>query len=351
MAFTLGAYSLAGDPLGPLEFSNLRLRRPLSAGQSLEFRSWLDVVGQRLEASTTQVRFFEDGVPLFGGVISPPLERAPEGLRVNALGPLAAMKRQRQTVYAPAGAPRLDLIVDELLTQENARSPTHLRIGQLAGTFSTLTSYQLLPGVEVPESLVALATSEPGFYFLEYPDFAPAGNWGRLDMRAPDVGSGDDLQAQVRFEYGRGTRDNLASYLLSESAIVNAVTVRGAATDPALPAPVIRIQDDASIALYGLREVHTELVDVVSDQFMTAMAQSQMKPEPVETLSFTPLTGADVPRVLRDFEVGDTVGVVIRDGPVNVEAAARIVEAQLIVSDDSSEAAQELVAESALEEA
>jgi hypothetical protein len=344
MAFSLAAYTLRGDLLGSIPWKEGALTRTLSGGLRLEFGTWL-ADAPPLRTSETHVRLREDDELLFGGIIAPPLEMVPEGVKVQCVSPFLDLSRQRVDAYQGGPATSLEFIVHNLLYDENIRANTHLGVTVRQGDpLPNVAGYLLQEGSDVQEAILTLATGDPGFWFKENPvDSATLaeGAWSALTLYNA-ASSGVDLSGSVRFEYGPGTKDNLQSYDLSDQPVVNGVTAAGTVND----APVnARAEDAGSIEEFGLREEYLSLSDASSIDVLNAAAAAALRPTPQRALSFVVEKGEEVPRFLRDFDIGDLIGVLVMDGELQLELAVRIVEGRLLLPDDETVAGQELTVE------
>jgi hypothetical protein len=162
-------------------------------------------------------------------------------------------------------------------------------------------------------------------------------DFAELVLRWPDAGTD---RTAARFEYGEGTLANLATYTLTQSLPINAVTYTGASEKPSLTA---RASDPASIARYDLLEAWYSDPDVTVASTLQEKADERLRAFPSQVVEVDAVVagpsvaGPPVPRLWRDFDVGDTVYLSVRDDATRVyNMPALVTGAALSVSEEDA---------------
>lgn len=334
--------NLAGVRRGDVEFVGAKLTRRLNGGMTLSFsadpnddRSTEIAVGTRVAKLYDQ----ELNALRFHGKIRDPLTRTPDAIAVTAGGPVALLDRRRRQSEFRRTAIDAGVIVDELLDEENLRSPTRLRMREPIPP-SVLRDRVFEPGRAILEALTQLAEADDGFYFLEQPLDGVAGTYAELELRYPAAGVD---QPDVKLEFGEGTLANLESYKITEGLPINAVTTVGAGSG-VTGRLTGRREEAGSIAAYDLLETEIGYSNVTEQATLDQLAQEGLQPAPRKTYSVAPLpaggaevNGVYVPRLFRDFDVGDTIRIAIKDGATQeADVVVRVTEATIAIADNDA---------------
>jgi hypothetical protein len=196
-------------------------------------------------------------------------------------------------------------IISEVLTAANAESPSGLRIGTLTASTSTYVAGWFYK--RASEAIAELAATLDGPDYRVRPILYEGGYIGELDV-GPSLST---YRPHAAFEHGDG--------LLNVRRFRRAVSLEGSANRfYSLPSGfpdnavgnVLSTEDAASIAARGHLEdvVPTDLtVDGLRAELLAA--HLAVRKGPRQTISLEPVRdlGARVPKLGRDFEVGDVV--------------------------------------------
>lgn len=335
---------------GDVEYRDLKITRQLNGGMTAS--TTVDAYSETAPEVTIGNRALriydtELDVVRFCGKLREPFSRKPETISVAAGSPWTFLdRRQRATRYDTAelyGAARAaQLIVSDLITAENTRSPTRLRIGALQAAVARTRTYEV--GKSIQEAIAQLAEVDDPIYFVENAVDDTAGIFAELLVRYP--ASGVDRPG-AKFEYGDGTIGNLDDYTITEALPTNGVTAIGAG-DGEAGQLTSRKTDAASIATYDLLEMQASYTDVSVQATLDQHALEALAPAPVRTYSVSPIASGDgegeiyVPRLWRDFDVGDIVRLTIHNGANQADdVQARVTEATIAIADDTE--AEQLV--------
>ena len=344
-AYALELADLAGAGLGEPAFRSLVLDRRLNGGQILTAVVANDAQAARYaRLGETVARLWRDGRLIFHGRLREPLAARPGVLELAAGSPYTLLDRRQLVNLHNYFATDQCAIILGLMGDENRRSHTGLAMATIP--YPTVTrdrTYE--PGKSIQEIIAQLAGVEGGFYFVERPilDRARPPVLAELELRWPAAGA---ARPAVRFEYGEGTLANLAGYTLNELLPLNRVTVSGG--EPAgggeAPAPAVAASMP-SIARYGMLEAWFSDPDVSEPATLAQKAAARLRPDPVTLVEIEPVAGGPavggppVPLLGRDFDLGDTVTVSVRDETTEVYGLAlMVIHTRLTVSpDDDSE--------------
>lgn len=224
-------------------------------------------------------------------------------------------------------------IVNALVTAENTRATTHLRVA--AGTAGPNRDRTYEVGKNVGEAIRQLAEVQDGFYYVVNP-VDDGATVGELVLRYPDPGS---TAGAARFEHGPGTIGSLTAVEASVLPPINRVTGFGAGDET--DQLIVSEEDTASIAAYGLYESSVQHVDVSIEQTLRDHCTDALRPDPRRTLVVQVATAGSVfvPSPWDDFDVGDTVSIATRtDSPVNsYEGTAVVTEVTVSLDDQGNE--------------
>lgn len=195
-------------------------------------------------------------------------------------------------------------IVDALVLTENSMSATGLRVAAGVGGPPRDRTYEV--GKCVGEAVLQLAEVDDGFWFRVDP--VDAGSvFSEFVVLYPS--SGGDSGAVLG--WGEGTVGNLASVEVSVMPPVNYVLAFGAGDgDSQL---YLSIGNGDSIAEHGLLEAVITHTDVSEESTLTAHARDALRPtEQVSVRLDAASIQANTPRPWDDFDVGQTMSIVLR---------------------------------------
>lgn len=218
-------------------------------------------------------------------------------------------------------------IAESLIGTANAQSTTGLVVGDVEATVNRGRVYQY---ANIGEEIVNLSNLLDGFDFEEQP-----------------ISSGEDLATFVvfadagtdtpgaRFEYGPAMLGNVRALSRTTEPPVNRVRVLGANGLTS----VKELPD--SIVKYGVCFMQVSAADVDVQATLDDKAFALLRPNPVQTFTFTPDYGVtNCPRLWDSFSLGSTVRLFARRGALYVDEAVRVNAATIVISDDGFEAVE-----------
>jgi hypothetical protein len=345
---------------GDVPFEGLKLTRRLNSWSQVEFTC--DVLAEAAKELLLGVRailLYQDDVLRFAGRIDEPHDDDQDSVSVTATDPYAWKFRHRVWYDAPIGdyAKRIPflgmeaaLIADELAAQGRWRESLtphvvtsfHLQVLPILATQARDRRYE--PGKNAGDAIQELAEVDGGFWFRIDPD--PAGqefvigevNYGRCFLVPLAPLSGVDRPG-LRWEYGTGTLDNLSGFKRSLKLPTNAVTGYGAAKGSGRRDS--RAEDTASCDTFGLLEDVIEFENTQLQATLDEHTRAAVRGDVAVVYDLTPDAEAGelkVPRLFRDFDVGDTGRVTIDHGRVSdANVQARVIECVVEVSDENDD--------------
>jgi hypothetical protein len=337
---------------GDVEYHGLKITRRLNGGMTascvIDSHS-SEAAEVAIGSRALRVYDVELDALRFHGKLRDPFTRTPGGINVTAGSPYTLLDRRRLQGTFSRSAIDAGQIVSELLTAENARGTTRLRMGAIAASVARDRTYE--PGKSVQEIIDQLADVDDGFYFVENPVDDTPGVYAELVILYP--ASGVD-QPDARFEFGWEAGEaigNLEGFTVAETLPTNGVTATGSGEGEGAKL-TSRKEDASSIATYDLLETEIAFSDVSIQATLDAHALEGLQPAPgatfaVEVVAAGGVGGIYVPRLWRDFDVGDTGRVTIHDGATRFDdVPVRMTEATVGVDDrDASERLETLTLE------
>lgn len=320
-----------------LEPHDLTLTRRLNAHSTVTFKVPVTETGaDQLLIAERAIKVYRSGVLRFYGKISEPLMDDENWVTVTAHDPFFFLTRRRLpadlTTTADAGA-----IAWGLINTQNGRSTTRIRQGTIASSVTRARTY--VEGEIVAEKILQLAEVDDGFWFLINPVDGVPGTFGEFDVRYPTPG-GSALGAT--FQYGDETVGNLASYSREQNLPLNRVRATGASEGENVLTAYR--QDNASISQFDMIEDDRSFPTVIHTATLDEHALEELHPQPrvlytgdIVDQSDNSLGDVFVPALFDDFDVGDTVSLVIRHGRVDIDTQPQIADAVVKVTDSGAE--------------
>jgi hypothetical protein len=190
-------------------------------------------------------------------------------------------------------------------------------------------------GKNVAEAIQQLAEVDDGFYFRVDP-LDDGARFSEFVILYPDAGS----ESTAAFEFGEGTRANLAKIQVDVRPPINYAMAFGAGTGDAQL--VSTATDAASIATYGLVDVVRSFSDVVEQATLDQHALDMLRPNERRTFKVEVASSADngelaTPSPWDDFDVGDTVALTIRTSALTYSGRALVKSFTVTVDADGVE--------------
>lgn len=314
MAWEFELCDLAGVTIGLLRPRSVRVTRNLNAASSMELtvdsapalttaafvRGWRAPTagGARVVRATGKIQ---------GGLLLAAARDALETLDIVATDGYGVLADRLVQAAATYTATTPGDIVADLITDQNARAATGLAAPTNDAGPPRDRSYD--PGKNVAEAIAQLAEVDDGFYFRVDPTEDAA--FSQLVLLHPAPGNDETAS----FEFGEGTRANLARIQVDVRPPVNHVLAFGAGSGDA---QLVSAQSDAaSIAEYGLFDASASFSDVVVQATLDQHALDMLRPAErrtfrVEVASSTGNGELETPSPWDGFDVGDTVALNLR---------------------------------------
>jgi len=206
--------------------------------------------------------------------------------------------------YTRATADR-GTIIAELVDAANAESPSGLRIGTVTASSATTVGGWFYKAIS--EAITELASTLDGPDYRVRPIDYTAGVIGELDV-SPSIA---EVRADAVFEYGEGLA-NVRSFkrAVSNEGLANRVISLPAGFPENAVGAVLQRDDAASADIRGLFEsvVTADIgVDALRASILDAHLQVRRGPRQVITFELVADLGSRVPKLGRDFNVGDIV--------------------------------------------
>lgn len=325
-----------------IPFRGLSVRRDLNGGNVLqgaadELADGVDA----LEVAARALKLYDldtGGGLRFHGRIDDPLEDDENDVAFVAkdFGWLDQRRIQADPASRTFTARDAGAIVSDLIVAQNARASARLRMGTIAASVARDRVYE--PGKVVSEAIVELSKVDNGIYFVTNPVDGVPGVHAEIVVRFPASGSD---RPGVRFEFGDGTIANLAAFKRSRLRPRNFVTTTGSSVGEGSQM-FGQKSDAASITAYDLIEDEIPYPTVVEqatlDQY--ALDALELVPKNVYTFTVAPTSSGTrepyVPRLWRDFDVGDVCRLTIKHGRVQASnVLVRVTSATVAIADET----------------
>lgn len=339
--WSLACVDNAGKTRAFVPFRGLTVRRDLNGGNVLQGRAdQLADAMSELDVGSRALKLYDlDAAALrFHGKIDDPLEDDEDDVAFVAkdFGWLDQRRVQPDPAARTFAARDAGLIASDLLAAQNARGPTRLRMGAVQASQPRDRTYD--PGKVVSEAIAELAKVDDGVYFVTNPVDGAAGTHAEIVVRYP--ASGTDRPG-ARFEFGDGTLANLAAFKRTRLRPLNFVTTTGANMGEGA-ALYSQRSDAASIAAYDLVEDEVAYATVTEQATLDQHAADALEPAPKNVYSFAAAPSSAqpgepyVPRLWRDFDVGDVCRLTILHGRVSCKnVPVRVTSATVAIADDA----------------
>lgn len=213
----------------------------------------------------------------------------------------------------------------ELIDLQNGYQDTHLRQGDLGISADLTRSFS--PGERVAERIKYLTNLPDPFSFTinayEGVDNA-TGDWAHFAVRYPT----GVLMPEARFEFGAGTLENCDDYLREALPLVNRANVVGKDSNLVASGESITSPD-----LHGLWEGDRGQVMTDDTAQLQEIADASITNAPVYSIVMS--AGPHAPQLFTDFDVGNTVPVLIRRLGRTITGEKRVKEAVVLLDADS----------------
>lgn len=207
-----------------------------------------------------------------------------------------------------------------LIALQNGYELTHLRQGALDASANVTNTYK--QGERIQEKIDYLAKSKEFLFTIDAVE-GVASVWAEIVVQFP----GGTLQPEAKFEFGAGTLANCDDYLRESLTLVNRANVVGKDNI------VVSAESGSSPALHGLWEASRGHVLTDDTAVLTDIAASQITDAPQYSIVMS--AGPEAPQLFTDFDVGDTVPVLIRRVGRTIEGNKRVREATVLLDPDS----------------
>lgn len=325
------------------EVFGLRPRRLLNGACQLSGRIRLDSsAAGELEVGNRVIKAYRDGVLRFRGRVAAPLTHTPSWMQFTAWDPWWHLSWRRFQVEELVGAATAGEALAAVITTQNARKPTHLRVSATDQSVA-IGDHIYAEDAVVADALIAdLCTIDNGVWLRIDPVDDDPDIWGEIAVLTPAPGVD---RPGVRFEYGDETLGNVVDYELQHDLPRNFIRATGASFGAAAEFAIYGATEPEAIASqteYGLYDHSVAFTDEDDETSLDAHAKDAAKLTPPRTWALTPSSDADpgrngvhVPMLWDDFDIGDTGRGRILDGALDDAATIRIVEATVDVADGS----------------
>lgn len=322
----------------PTDWDSLKVTRRL--GDYNEGQMVLDIYdpnGAQVLIGQRAVKFYRGNSLKLYGTIWEPLEKAhPDGITVNVRDPFALWAWRRCRALQTYTATDAGAIVSSRITLQNGFQDTHLRIGAIAASVNrTIT---INPGKREDEFIEDLSGMSSGFFFLINPVDGAGATFAELVVLYPNAGV---TREEVRFEYGKDTRDNLEKMKIIQMLPRTRETAASSAATGGRIASTV--EDTTSQAIYNIIEDEIAVSDITDTNILQAFAQAEIRTAPPEQYELTP--NLNSPLLFQDFDVGDFCRLRVKDGTDDIFTWVRVTEATLSVDKDGVESLDRMVVE------
>lgn len=303
------------------------------------------VAGRKLGVARFALKAWQDGTLRFFGKVWEPLEVSSTTISIKARDPWAEFdwrRLQGDTSYTAtnhAGGPwdAGDIALDRVAVQ-NARRNTYLRATTANRQLSVNRTIAYGPGKSESELVNELANAAQGFFFRIDPVDGVYGVMADLKVLYPDAGQ---VRSEVRLEYGPDTAESIADFKLTGSLPRNRQVSSGTA---AAGGRITQIAEDTVSQLAnGLFEDEVAYPDVHDTALLLAAAQSEIHADAPVVVEITP--NAETPLVYTSFREGDFVRLRIKYAGVDIDDWVRVLDAELVITEDGSEELTSLTVE------
>ncbi len=282
---------------------------------------------------TPTLRAYRNGRLRFHGELVPFVEEVDATSAVSSLtfcsGMFDLIQRPNldERVYT---ATEQTAIVSHIFANYYANDNGRLLLGSVTPT-AVLRDRTINFGATWGDEVIALTRLDGGLELVERPAAALLTSLGysalgTLDMAAT-IGVSRD---SVRFEHGASTLANATSARRTVGRVVNAAFVRGG---NGLYASAI---DVPSLAAHGPRYAAEVNPDVTAQATLNARAMAMLRGRVPRLLSISP-DPALAPGPFDEWDLGDTVGVLVRRGAVVEEVEGRVNAFTVQIGEDGLE--------------
>lgn len=324
---------------------SLQLIRRLNSYASVTFQvPALDENADQLLIAERAVKLYRNGVLRFYGKIAQPLQDDQEWIQVTAHDPfyfLSKRRLQSDTTFTNIDAGQ---IAWSLINTQNGRSSTRLQQGTIQASVKRDRTYA--EGSVISELITQLAEVDDGFFFTVSPVDGMPGVFGQIEITYPLPGN--DAQAAV-FGFGDGTVGNLSGYSRVQNLPINRIRAIGVTVGETVLDSYK--QDSTSVSRFDIIEDERSFSSVSEQATLDQHALSELDPSPPTTYTMTiiqqssegigggdppDLGGILVPALFDDFDVGDTVSLIIKHGRIDVLTTPLVSTAKISVSDEGA---------------
>lgn len=267
------------------------------------------------------LRAWRNGVNRFNGEFTEVRETA-DSWELVAKDPFFNMSWRQVRATVTYTATDAGTIAWNLINTQNGYIDSHLRQG--ARDPSVNRTMKFVPGDRISEKIQYLSQFTDGFSFtIDAVDGGPS-TWAEIVVHYP-IGL---LKPKARFEFGNGTVENCDDYLRESLPLVNRANVVGKS-----PLVMGIAESAASHALHGLWEGDRGQVLTDDPTILDGIAAGQIQTGP--RYSITMVAGPEAPQLFTDFDVGNTVPVVIRRTGRTITGNKRVKEATVLLDPNS----------------
>lgn len=216
-------------------------------------------------------------------------------------------------------------IASTLIAETELEGPTGLIVGTIEPTVGVDATFETK---RLSDAIAELADGDPGFDFDVQPlDDSYGAKIGRFVIYARQ---GTDRD--ITFGLGPGTVGNVQTASRKTTRPINRAIVYGAEGVTGFA------EDGASQQKYGLWGESDSLSDELNAAVLDARASGMLAPEPIRVVAFSPDPyNPATPMPLRDYDVGDTVSLEIREGAFAFSGRPRIDAITVHIDDEGFE--------------
>lgn len=288
---------------------------------ALQIKNQDDLNALEAAVHTKVLRAWRNGVNRFNGEFTEVRETA-DYWELVAKDPFYNMSWRQVRADVTYTAVDAGTIAWNLINLQNGYVNSHLRQGARDASVNRTIPY--LVGQRVSEAVQDLTRMSPnGFSFtidgVDNPTY-----WAEIVVHYP-VG---ELKPKARFEFGNGTLENCDDFLRESLPLVNRSQVVGKV------ATVVGISESGSSpALHGLWEGDRGQVMTENTTQLGLIAAGNISNAP--QYSITLVAGAEAPQLFTDFDVGNTVPMVIRRAGRTITGNKRVKEATVLLDPNS----------------
>lgn len=268
------------------------------------------------------LRAWRNGVNIFNGEFVEVRETA-DSWELVAKDPFFNMSWRQVRTEVTYTTTDAGTIAWNLIALQDGYWDTYLRQGPLDPSTNRTRTY--IPGDRVSEKILDLTRAASGAlsFTIDAVD-GVAGVWAEFTVHYPT----GVLVPEARFEFGNGTRENCDDYLRESLPLINRTNVVG--EDPQV---VKTAESGTSPALHGLWEGDRGQVMVSNEAQLNEIAAGRITNGPQYSIVFS--AGPEAPQLFTDFDVGNTVPIVIRRAGRTLSGNKRVKEATVLMDPDS----------------